>query len=315
MAVPGGTGRPEPERPEGKPDPGLFGPASVTWQLHSDPVMWIGGIRALYLQALHPRAVRGVMQNSDFRADAWGRLLRTAAFVGTVTYAATPAAERAGARVRGIHRRLRAVDPATGDGYRVDEPALLLWVHCAEIDSYLHVARRSGLTISDAHADAYVREQRTAARLVGLDPEEVPGDTAALAAYFERVAPELAATPDSADVDAFLRRPPVSPLLAPARNLLWSRVAGLAYATLPKIAHGLYGRPAPPVSVVDRRLRATASILRAVPDGVRWRLPPRNILKAMDRLGPTSRPSPSKLARTAAILDESGDKPTGNGYE
>lgn len=55
-----------------RPDPGLFGPRSVTWQMHGDPMMWIAGIRALYLQALHPRAVRGVTQNSDFRRDAWG---------------------------------------------------------------------------------------------------------------------------------------------------------------------------------------------------------------------------------------------------
>ncbi|SCD53618.1 hypothetical protein GA0115240_11342 [Streptomyces sp. DvalAA-14] len=95
-------------------DPGLFGPDSVTWQMHGDPVMWIGGVRALYLQALHPRAVRGVVQNSDFRRDAWGRLLRTASFVGEITYGTTPAAERAGARIRGIHRRLSGTDPTRG---------------------------------------------------------------------------------------------------------------------------------------------------------------------------------------------------------
>ncbi|MDQ0792065.1 uncharacterized protein (DUF2236 family) [Streptomyces sp. B1I3] len=54
-----------------EPDPGLFGPGSVTWQMHADPMMWVAGVRALYLQALHPRAVRGVMQNSDFRRN-WG---------------------------------------------------------------------------------------------------------------------------------------------------------------------------------------------------------------------------------------------------
>lgn len=53
-------------------DPGLFTPDSVTWQMHGDPMMWVAGIRALYLQALHPRALRGVMQNSDFRREAWG---------------------------------------------------------------------------------------------------------------------------------------------------------------------------------------------------------------------------------------------------
>ncbi|WP_107102716.1 N-formylglutamate amidohydrolase [Streptomyces torulosus] len=98
-------------------DPGLFGPDSVTWQTHGDPMMWIAGVRALYLQALHPRAVRGVMQNSDFRKDAWGRLLRTADFVGTVSYGTTDAAERAAARAgvtpwRFVNRLSRlVVDP------------------------------------------------------------------------------------------------------------------------------------------------------------------------------------------------------------
>lgn len=97
-------------------DPGLFRPESVTWQMHGDPMMWVAGIRALYLQALHPRAVRGVLQNSDFRKDAWGRLMRTANFVGTTTYGTTEAAERAGARVRKIHSMLSASDPDTGSG-------------------------------------------------------------------------------------------------------------------------------------------------------------------------------------------------------
>ncbi|WP_419993128.1 oxygenase MpaB family protein [Streptomyces boninensis] len=283
-------------------DPGLFGPRSVTWQLHCDPVMWIAGVRALYLQALHPRAVRGVMANSDFRRDAWGRLMRTANFVGTLTYGTTEAADRMGARIRGIHRRLTATDPATGEVFRIDDPELLLWVHCAEIDSYLHIARRSGLPVSDAQADRYVDEQRAAARQVGLDPEDVPADCAALAAYFEKVRPELAATPDSAEVDDFLRRPPTPLPLVPARELLWSRVSGLAYGSLPPYAHELYGRQAPPAATVTRRLTATANILRTIPPRVRWQLPPKHILRAMDRLGPGSRPSPYKLRGRAAIL-------------
>ncbi|XQE78070.1 oxygenase MpaB family protein [Streptomyces microflavus] len=195
-------------------DPGLFGPRSVTWQMHGDPMMWIAGIRALYLQALHPRAVRGVTQNSDFRRDAWGRLLRTASFVGTITYGTTAAAEQAGARVRKIHRTLKATDPATGETYGIDEPELLLWVHCAEVDSYLQVQRRSGFPLTDAQADRYVDEHRAGARLVGLDPAKVPATAAALAAYFERVRPELALGPEAADVDDFLRNPPVHPCSA-----------------------------------------------------------------------------------------------------
>ncbi|MCQ4200245.1 oxygenase MpaB family protein [Streptomyces sp. NPDC058783] len=288
-------------------DPGLFGPDSVTWQAHGDPMMWVAGVRALYLQALHPRAVRGVMQNSDFRRDAWGRLMRTAGFVGTTTYGTSEAAERAGARVRKIHRMLGATDPDTGERYGVDEPALLLWVHCAEIGSYLHVLGRSGFPLTAAHADRYLAEHRHSARLVGLDPGSVPANRAELAAYFARVRPELAAGPEAHEVDDFLRRPPTHPLLVPARELLWRRVAGLAYDSLPPYAHELYGRPAPPPATVTRRLRATGAVLRAIPARLRWQLPPKHILRAMDRLGPAARPAPYKIGRQAAILDPPGE--------
>ncbi|MFI6642873.1 oxygenase MpaB family protein [Streptomyces sp. NPDC050504] len=292
--------------PPRRPDPGLFGPASVTWQVHGDPMMWVAGVRALYLQALHPRAVRGVMENSDFRKDAWGRLMRTANFVGTITYGTTEAAEKAGARVRRIHALLKATDPATGERYGVDEPELLTWVHCAEIDSYLTVARRSGLPLTAAQADRYVAEHRADARLVGLDPAAVPGTAAELAAYFERVRPDLAAGPDARAVDDFLRRPPVHPALAPARAVLWRRVAALAYDSLPSYAHELYGRPAPAPDHVTRRLALTGRLLRLIPSRVRWQLPPGHILKAMARLGPGSRPAPYKLRKRASILDGPG---------
>ncbi|GGM08051.1 hypothetical protein GCM10010129_59950 [Streptomyces fumigatiscleroticus] len=278
-------------------DPGLFGPSSVTWQMHGDPMMWIAGIRALYLQALHPRAVRGVMQNSDFRRDAWGRLLRTADFVGTTTYGTTEAAEQAGARVRKIHGMLRATDPGTGERYGIDEPELLLWVHCAEVDSYLHVLRRSGFPLTDAQADRYLAEQRESARLVGLDPAAVPADRRRMAAYFAGIRPELAAGAEAREVDDFLLRPPTPPLLVPARALLWRHVAQLAYASLPPYAHRLYGRPAPEPAAVTRHLRATGSLLRCVPARLRWQLPPKHILRAMARLGPGARPAPYKAGR------------------
>jgi uncharacterized protein (DUF2236 family) len=287
-------------------DAGLFGPGSVTWHTHSDPIMWIAGIRALYLQALHPRTVRGVMQNSDFRSDTWGRLLRTARFVATVSYGTTPAAEKAGARIRGVHRRLKVTDPATGERYGVDEPELLLWVHCAEIDSYLQVARRSGLPLDDAAADRYVDEQRHGARLVGLDPAGVPANAAELAAYFCGVLPDLACGPEAREVDDFLRRPPVPAPLTALRALVWSRVASLAYDSLPHFAHVLYGRPAPAPAAVDRRLTIAGNTLRLVPSAVRWQLPPKHILRAVARLGPETRPDPYTLGRPATILDGPG---------
>lgn len=147
------------------------------------------------------------MQNSDFRKDARGRLMRTASSLGTLTYGTTDAAERAGARVRRIHSMLGATGPATGERCGVDEPELLLWMHCAEVGSYLDVARRSDLGISDAQAGQHLEEQRESARPVGLDPARVPASTAGLAACCERVRPEPAAGPEAREVDDFLRSP------------------------------------------------------------------------------------------------------------
>ena len=93
-------------------DHGLFGPGSATWQLMGEPILWVAGIRALYLQALDPRTMRGTWQNSALvhRHEAWGRFLRTAEFVRTRTYGTRPEAERAGRRVRKIHASLTATD-------------------------------------------------------------------------------------------------------------------------------------------------------------------------------------------------------------
>ena len=280
-------------------------PQSVTWQVHIDRSMWIGGVRGLMLQALHPIAMRGVWQNSTFQDDPIGRLQRTADFVGVVTWGTAEEADRLGRKVRGIHKALRIKDPDTGRVHRVDDPELLLWVHCAEVASYLHVVRRSGYPLTDAQADAYVAENRESARLVGLDPAGVPGDTAELRAYFAAVRPELAATPEAREVDAFLRKPPIHALLVPARDLIWGRFAALAYASLPSYAHALYGRPAPAPATVTRRLRATGRALRRIPPTVRWQLPPKHILRAVERLGPGTRPSPRNL-RDPAVPDRAG---------
>ena len=89
------------------------------------------------------------------------------------------------ARVRGIHKRLGATEETTGRTYRVDDPDLLLWVHCCEVDSLLTVARRAGLPLTDEDADRYVAEQVTSAELIGIPRDDVPASVAELAAYFE----------------------------------------------------------------------------------------------------------------------------------
>ncbi len=190
-------------------DTGLFGPGSVTWRIHSDPSMFIGGIRALLLQALHPLAMAGVEDYGGFRDDAAGRLARTSAYVATTTFGTTAEAEAAGRRVQAIHRRVRGVDAHTGLAYRADDPELLAWVHNVEVHSFLLAHRTYANPLTDAEADRYVAEQVTAATLIGVPEVDVPATAAALADYFEQVRPELQLTAPARAGAGFILLPPM----------------------------------------------------------------------------------------------------------
>jgi uncharacterized protein (DUF2236 family) len=286
-----------------EPDPGLFGPDSVSWQLHAQTAMWLAGIRSLYLQALHPRAAAGVVQNSNFRDDPLGRLVRTANFVGATVYCTREEVAERAARVRRVHRELRAVDPETGKRFRIDEPELLLWVHCAEVSSFLSVVRRAGFPLTAAHADRYFDEQRLSASLVGLAPDEVPGSVAQMKAYLTAMRPRLRRTPDADEIYRFLHRPPVQGALALGLRLYEPVVGHLGYSLLPRWAVAMYGRRAYPAPVATAALRAvTAGVrtflrnaARLTPGGPRLgRLEP-HPLWAVDRLGPWAMPSATRL--------------------
>lgn len=230
-------------------DTKLFGPHSVTWRVHTDPMMIIGGMRALYLQALHPRAMWGVAQNSNFRDDSWDRLVRTVDYVVTTTFGTEEQAERVASRVRNIHAALVAHDLDSGEEFPLDAPELLLWVHCAEVDSYLAVTSRSGLRLGRAERDRYVDEQRYRAARVGLSPADVPGSTDELAAYFEQIRPALRATSEAHAAVRFLLSlaPPLPDWLRPLR-VGFAGLSSLCFASLPKWARRAYGLPAPPGS-------------------------------------------------------------------
>jgi uncharacterized protein (DUF2236 family) len=232
------------------PDPGLFGPGSVTWRVHADPLMGLAGLRALLLQALHPVALAGVTQNSSFREDPWGRLLRTAEYVGTVTYGSTPEAARAGARVRGVHRRVRGIDNRTGRAFRATDTDLLLWVHCCEVESFVSTAHRGGLSLDDDDVNDYYAEQVRSAELVGIPASLVPDSSAAMERYFRERRPELVAGKEARQVARFILVPPMPRrvrLLTPARPA-WLGIGALGFALLPRWARRMYQLPGLPTT-------------------------------------------------------------------
>ncbi|HEX6194450.1 MAG TPA: oxygenase MpaB family protein [Jiangellaceae bacterium] len=241
-------------------DLGLFGPDSVSWRVHAEPILWVAGLRALYLQSLHPRAIAGVVQNSDYRNDPWGRLMRTAEYVGTVVYGTTDDARRAGARIRGLHARLRARDPETGEEFRIDEPELLRWVHVTEVESFVATARRAGLALSDSDVDRYLAEQSAAAELVGLEPASVPQSMTEVEAYYEDVRPDLALTQPAINVARFLAVPPLPYKLGwtPVRPA-WVAIAAMGFGLLPRWARRLYRLPGLPTTDLAATLTVKAS--------------------------------------------------------
>jgi uncharacterized protein (DUF2236 family) len=251
---------------------GFFGPGSITWRVHADPSFSVGGLRALLLQALHPVAMDGVARfSAGFREEPWPRLIRTATYVDTLTFGTRSEALAAVARVRGIHARLGGVEETTGRAYRVDDPDLLLWVHCCEVDSLLTTARRAGLGLSGDDADRYVAEQVTAAELIGADTADIPATTAELAGYFERLRPSLAATPAARDAYRLIVLPPMPAwvrFLTPAQPA-WGGLAALSVALLPAWARRLYSLPG--LGLTDA---AATTALRAFRSGM-LRLPQR----------------------------------------
>ena len=219
-------------------DDGFFGPASVAWRVHGDLSAPVSGLRALLLQALHPLAMAGVDQHSQWRADPGDRFASTAAYVLTTTYGDRAAASAAAARVRKIHERVRGTDQVTGQPYAAGDPVLLLWVHAGLVDSGLAAAARYGLRLTPAEQDQYVAEMTAAAELIGMPAGLAPDSVAALDAYFESVRPVLTASQSTEDTATYLLgMPDVEPDLADA----WQVLAAGAVSTLPGWARALYG--------------------------------------------------------------------------
>jgi uncharacterized protein (DUF2236 family) len=248
--------------PEQPADDGFFGPASVTWRMSGDLGGPIAGLRSLLMQALHPLAMAGVDQHSGWREDPVGRLAATSGYVTTVSFGERAAAERAAARVRRIHTRVNGVDPVTGRRYDASDPALLLWVHAALVESALAVRRAFGTAIPDEDADRYVAEMVVAAELVGVPAAMVPASVAELDRYLESVRPELRCTPAASESMAYLLDPPG---LDEEVAEIWQDIRYGAVVSLPDWAREMYGYQAPPLTPERREeIRQVLGVLDAV---------------------------------------------------
>src|SRR5580693_2494667 len=244
-------------------DDGFFGPASVTWRVGGDLSAPVAGLRSLLVQALHPLAMAGVDQHSGWRRDPVGRLAATSAYTTTVTYGDRASAGRVAGQVRAIHEHVRGVDAVTGRPYAAGDPALLLWVHAALVDSVLAAGTLVGTALSAADSNRYVAEMVTAAELTGVPRHLVPSCVPELREYMAGVRPVLRSTPAAAESMGYMLDPDG---MGEEIAELWQDLRDAAIAVLPGWARDLYGYPAPPPLTAERRteIRQTLGVFDAV---------------------------------------------------
>ncbi|EST24945.1 hypothetical protein N566_24760 [Streptomycetaceae bacterium MP113-05] len=275
------------------PGPRWFPEDSPIRTVHGDASMFVGGLRALLLQSLHPLAMAAVAGHSGYRGDPWGRLQRTSTFLAVTTFGPAEDAQRAVDHVRDVHRRVRGT-AGTGQPYAASDPHLLRWVHAAEADSFLRAHRYYGARLlTEAECDGYVADAARVAAALGVpDP---PHDRNELAATLEAYAPELHASEEALDAARFILLKPPLPLVArPPYGVL----AAGAVALLPPWARSELHLPYLPR--LERAVVRPAgdSLIRAI----RWAMTP----PAAWRTFTASRhPSCSSLPDTAPPQHES----------
>jgi uncharacterized protein (DUF2236 family) len=245
--------------------PRLFSEDRPIRRVHADASMFVGGLRAVLLQSLHPLAMAAVAGHSGFRGDPWGRLQRTSYFLAVTTFSTVQDAEQILAQVRAIHSGINGTT-ADGRAYAASDPHLLKWVHVAEVDSFLLAHRRYGSQPLDrAGRDGYVADCARIARMLGIpDPPESEAELAEALAGYRR---ELSGGPQARDAARFLLlRPPV-PLAVRAP---YAALAAAAVGMLPRWARLPLWLPYLPV--------AEATVVRlsgtAVTRTIRWAMQP-----------------------------------------
>lgn len=247
------------------PGPRWFEPGRPIRTVHGDASMFVGGLRALLLQSLHPLAMAAVAGHSGYRGDPWGRLQRTSTFLAETTFGTAEHAQAAVDRVRAIHERVRG-RAEDGRPYRAGDPHLLAWVHVAEVDSFLRAYQRYGAAPLDgAAADGYVADAaRVAAALGVVDP---PRDRAELADRLAGYRPELTGTEAARDTARFLLLTPPLPLAA---RPPYAVLGAAAVALLPRWARRPLRLPYLPLVERTGVTLAGHGLVRAI----RWAMAP-----------------------------------------
>jgi uncharacterized protein (DUF2236 family) len=260
---------------EGTPNPGLFGPDSVSWQVNRETSVLFGGARALLMQAAHPLVLAGARQTGFYERNPWKRLERTLHLTYTITFGTREEALAAARRINDIHRQIHGIDPVTGRRYDALDPDLLLWVHACLVDSQLLFEQLTVGRLDEEARERFHQEQMVGAELLGLPRSLIPPTVPALRAYIEEVVRSgvLRITEDTLRVADLIRHPPPEVPWRPVLRL----VSWWAFGTLPEPLRSQYGVRWNPIRELNLRgsLRTLRLVRPALPERFREIMPAR----------------------------------------
>jgi uncharacterized protein (DUF2236 family) len=221
-------------------DPGLFGPESVSWQVHGETTVLFGGARALLMQAAHPLLMASARDTGFYKKNPWQRLERTLQLTYAMTFGTVEEATRAADHINEVHRLVRGVDEVTGLPYDAFDPDLLLWVHACLVDSALLFERLTVGRLDDEGRQRFHQEQMVVAQMLGLASERIPPTVPDLSEYIDTMvrSRELQVTDAAREFLTLFADPPREATWRPVLRL----VAWWAFATLPPSLAEQYGK-------------------------------------------------------------------------
>jgi len=195
----------------------------ITWRLASDGRLMGGSGYALMLQVSHPVVGTGVSEHSNFRADPWGRLLRTLDFTTSMVYGGPQLALETGKRVREMHKRIKGVLP-NGERYHSLEPEPYTWVHATLADAIVRANARFVRPIPAHELETFWSEWKRLGRFLGVRERDLPDRWSEFGDYFDWMIRErLEHTESVDDVLESLGKPP-PPKIRGMSDPLWRAV-------------------------------------------------------------------------------------------
>lgn len=199
-----------------------FRKGSLTWTINMEPVIALGGGRALVLQVLHPLVAAGVEQHSNFEHDPFRRGFRTADVMLKLAFGEPPVSARQADLLRRMHDKVKGVS-SDGVPYEAMEPSLLLWVWATLVDVSLRMYERAVRPLTPLERGRYYEEQKLIAYACGIPEGGCPATHEDFARYMQGVIGDDLRVTKVARVVAFAgRHPPLWWPLGPLAGALGS---------------------------------------------------------------------------------------------